>query len=307
MKKRLIFFLLIPACLLAAAVLFFAVRSAAAGWAVERDAGILPAEAPRLEATHRLEIVPLYEEARAGDQFESGHGVSYLIRTDSAGILMDVGNNPDDSPVTPFLRNMQALGISWGEVDSLVISHRHPDHVGGLAVWKGHAVNGLAAVSGDLPVHVPVRGTCPSELLTSQPSLLSPDTATVGALPFREVFPLSLFGAKSREQALVVNLAGEGLVLITGCGHPGLQRLVHRAEGLYGLPVIGVVGGLHYGEADARAVASPIRFLQDRHPRLIALSPHDSGIEAIEAFKAAFPGAYQPLLVGATVVIESRK
>jgi hypothetical protein len=63
------------------------------------------------------------------------------------------------------------------------------------------------------------------------------------------------------------HIGGQVLVLIAGCGHPTLERLAERAEALYGRPVIGVVGGLHYGNADAHGVAEHIQFLQ----------PHQAG------------------------------
>ena len=112
---------------------------------------------------------------------------------------------------------------------------------------------------------------------------------------------MSLYGAKGGEQALVVHLDGLGLVIVTGCGHPGLETLVARAEALYGRPVVGVVGGLHYGGATAADLAAPIRFLQDRRPLLVALSPHDSDPPALAAFEAAFPESYHTLRVGETV------
>ena len=99
---------------------------------------------------------------------------------------------------------------------------------------------------------------------------------------------------------MVVHVAGQGLVLITGCGHPTLERLVIRLN-LYGLPVIGVVGGLHYEGQTAADVAAPIEFLASRNPQLVALSPHDSSPEAIEAFCAAFPQAYQDVAVGRSI------
>lgn len=55
------------------------------------------------------------EEARASDEFFIGHGASYLIRTDAATILLDVGNNPEQQDVAPFAQNMEKLGIDWNE------------------------------------------------------------------------------------------------------------------------------------------------------------------------------------------------
>lgn len=264
------------------------------------------AHAPALATTSRLEIVPLYEAASARPDFSSGHGVSYLIRTDAATILLDVGDNPDGLVVAPFAQNMQALGIAWDEVDRVVISHPHPDHVGGAVAWRqrtlsfGELPDGL----GERLVFVPHVTTYRGAVHATIPTLPAPDVATTGVISYLETWPMSLFAAKGGEQALVVHVAGRGLVLITGCGHPGLERLVARAESLYGQPVVGVVGGLHHLDATAEELQPQIEFLRARPVSLIALSPHDSGPAALAAFARAFPGAYHTLKVGEAIRFE---
>jgi 7,8-dihydropterin-6-yl-methyl-4-(beta-D-ribofuranosyl)aminobenzene 5'-phosphate synthase len=97
---------------------------------------------------------------------------------------------------------------------------------------------------------------------------------------------------------LAVNVAGRGLALITGCGHPSLERIVARAEALFDRPVVGVIGGLHYEGMAAAELAPHIDFLAAREPAIVALSPHDSDALAIDAFRRAFPAAYRSLEVG---------
>jgi 7,8-dihydropterin-6-yl-methyl-4-(beta-D-ribofuranosyl)aminobenzene 5'-phosphate synthase len=125
--------------------------------------------------------------------------------------------------------------------------------------------------------------------------------ATTGVISYPEIFPLSIFTPRGAEQALVVHVAGEGLILITGCGHPGLERLVQRAESLYGEEVVGVVGGLHYVKETVEEVQPHIQFLQSRPLRLVALSPHDSNEAVRAAFENAFPDAYQRIAVGEAI------
>jgi len=259
---------------------------------------------PALATTSRLEIIPLYEADSISPDFISGHGVSYLIRTDSATILLDVGDNPDGLAVAPFAQNMQNLGIDWGEVDRVVISHPHPDHVGGLPAWRERAIS-----FGELPgglgkrlVFVPHVSTYKGAVHATVPTLPAPDIATTGVISYLESWPMTMFAAKGGEQALVVHVAGQGLVLITGCGHPSLERLVTRAESLYSAPVVGVVGGLHYLNATADEIQPQIVFLQSRQPKLVALSPHDSGSDALSAFKNAFPSAYSTLKIGESIL-----
>lgn len=279
------------------------VRQAKATNEVANEWDTFAADAPLLKTTSRLEIIPLYEEARLSPDLIMGHGVSYLIRTDAATILMDVGNNPDQSNVAPFAQNMQKLGIDWDEIDRIVITHPHPDHIGGTTAWRQRTISfgELPGGIGERLVFVPSKVAYKGAVHATIPTLPSPDVATTGVISYPEVFPLSLRDPKGYEQALVVHVDGYGLVLITGCGHPTLERLVERAESLYGFPVVGVVGGLHYEGYTAEKVQPHIQFLQSRQMRLIALSPHDSSPEALDAFRSAFADAYHALRVGELV------
>lgn len=303
MKKIMTITLLGLLVLAVAALGFFSIHQSLTNREIEREWEEIPTIVPELKSTSHLEIVPLYEEAGVSDDWNIGHGVSYLVRTDAATVLMDVGNNPDGLDVAPFAQNMQKLGIDWAEIDRIVISHPHPDHLGGVAAWRQNTVafGQLPGGMGERLVFVPSDMAFEGAVHITIPTLPGPDVATTGVISYAEVFPLSLFEPKGGEQALVVRVADEGLVLITGCGHPTMERLVERAETLYGQPVIGIVGGLHYENATAEEVRPHIEFLQSRGLRLVALSPHDSSPEALEAFKAAFPQAYQELRVGTVI------
>lgn len=305
MKKILLASLVVLVALTTITVLFFIVRQALVRAEVKREEQVVPKSTFTVETTTHLDILPLYEEDRAKESFELGHGVSYLIRTDSATILMDLGNNPSESPKIPSLQNMQALGISWDDIDAIVISHPHPDHVGGVQAWQDKTLSfgNFTSNLSQMPIYAPNPITYSGTKLihSTDPTLISNDIATTGMISYPEVFPIYLFSPKGTEQAVVINVAGKGLVLITGCGHPTMEKLVTRAETLFDRKVVGVVGGLHYEKTSAEDVKPHIQFLQPRQPKLVALSPHDSSPEALKAFQSAFPEAYQVLQVGRTI------
>lgn len=252
-----------------------------------------------------VSILPLYENWASSNELQSGHGVSYLIRTDGQTILMDLGNNEQNLERAPLEHNMEQLGIKADEIDRLVISHNHPDHVGGLAEWtRGTIAAGTQRefLTGK-KAYLPVELICPGleGEVSTEPKVIAPGVATLGRQPFVQPFPLYLWDPLGWEQSLVINVEGKGLVIVTGCGHPSIERIIERAEAIFPQPVIGVVGGLHYGKAEEETLAPHIDFLSLRKPELVALSPHDSSGGVLQRFEAAFPKAYRYITIGTVI------
>lgn len=287
--------------------LLAAVVLARLGWAAVQVAqmGMPDAALTELGSTQSLTILPLYEEAAVDDGYAQGHGVAYLLRTDTATILLDLGNNPDQTDPAPLLANMAHAGVAVEEIDQIVNSHNHPDHVGGLGA-VGLDVWGETAVLAAQPLTI-----ADSEATVAEtPQLLAPGVASLGRMPYVQAFPFWLWQPLGWEQVLAVHVADEGVVLITGCGHPTVETIVTRAEALFAEPVVGVVGGLHYEGLSAAELTPHIDFLAERPLQLVAPSPHDVDETARAAFAAAFPAAYrdvqvgQPLVLGETAVAE---
>jgi 7,8-dihydropterin-6-yl-methyl-4-(beta-D-ribofuranosyl)aminobenzene 5'-phosphate synthase len=282
-----------------------------------------------------LTILPLIDWYTASDPSTgSGQvlvgepGVSYLVRADDMTILFDVGYNTRGEHPSPLLRNMAALGVDLTEIDALVISHAHEDHMGGMSHMMQHtfALSGQPVDLRGIPAYVPVPLSNPTARVTvvDGPRVIAPGVASLGPIP-RQLF----FLGWTPEQSLAVNVEGKGVVLIIGCGHPTLQRIVDRAEMLFDEPLYGLVGGLHYPVTGARTVVlgipvqkvagtgklpwrpitrhevqQAIAYLQRRNPQLVALSPHDSCDWSIEAFRRAFGETYQDVRVGKEIVVE---
>jgi 7,8-dihydropterin-6-yl-methyl-4-(beta-D-ribofuranosyl)aminobenzene 5'-phosphate synthase len=289
----------------------FLVRHSLAAAAVERE--WQTATVQRLGdfgSTESLEILPLIDEAASRDDLMSEHGVAYLIRTDHQTILMDLGWNAAGTDPSPLLHNMRSLGIELADIDAIVISHLHPDHVGGLGWWLRSTFSfGKEQIDLDKrQVYAPAPLSYPNltPVIAAEPTVISNGVATAGAIGFVDVFPLSLWQPRRAEQALAVNVADRGIVLITGCGHPTLERLVARAQALFDEPVVGIVGGLHYENMSAEDVLPHIQYLQELRPQLVALSPHDSSAAAIEAFRDAFPDVYRDITVGRPITFGQR-
>lgn len=264
------------------------------------------ASLPRLTslgATRSLTITPVYE-ADARDGFAPGRGVSYLIQTDDTRVLMDFGNGGKGEPL---VANMARLGVDLGDIDAFVISHNHPDHLGGNAWW----LRSTFAVGESQPDLAGKRVVAPAGLsypgatldVADLPTVLGRGIASMGTIAYVEPPPLSMLAPSGAEQALAVHVDGVGVVVISGCGHPGLARMLERADALFDAPVAGFIGGLHKADATAAEAAADIALLAQRQPRIVALSPHDSGPEAIAAFTQAFGAAYRDLAAGGAIHI----
>jgi 7,8-dihydropterin-6-yl-methyl-4-(beta-D-ribofuranosyl)aminobenzene 5'-phosphate synthase len=249
---------------------------------------------PDIGTTKSLTILPLVD-SKGLESFKAEAGVSYLIKTDEATILLDLGANRKNEDPSPFLSNMQQLGIKWSDIAAIAISHQHYDHTGGLK-WQfsGSFAPGMEQIDlNGKPVYVPTQLTYPNltPIVAKQPMPIAKGVASIGTLPMTPP------GA-GPEQVLAVNVEGKGIVLITGCGHPTVPKIVERAKMVFDQPIVGLVGGLHYPEKDAKLIQERMDYLKSLQLQLIALSPHDSSEEAQIAVREAYGDAAKDIKVG---------
>jgi 7,8-dihydropterin-6-yl-methyl-4-(beta-D-ribofuranosyl)aminobenzene 5'-phosphate synthase len=277
--------------------------------------------------TKSLTILPLIDWYPSRNDLKGEAGVSYLIKTDETSILFDVGFNEKQTDPSPLIHNMRQLGISTDDFDTIVISHNHLDHVGGIK-WQKRKSFSLTNQQTDLKgkaVYTPVPLTYPGlePVCTEDPVILAKGVATTGTISNQDFFM-----GRISEQALAINVEGKGIVLIVGCGHQTLPRILERARSLFDEPVYGILGGLHYPVTDSRIkilgmkmqkifgtcrfpwkpitmelVHENISQLKKYHPGIVSLSAHDSCDTSIEAFREAFQVVYKDLRVGEEIMV----
>lgn len=284
-----------------------------------------------LSPVKTLEVLPLIDWYAARSDLETESGVSYLIQADDTTILFDLGLNRKGEQEPPLLRNMARLGVNPAEIDFVVLSHPHGDHISGFK--NQFARQAIVQQEHDPLAGKPFYATVPLKLtngesiLVQASRILAPGVATTGPLP-RALFVLGYV----QEQALAINVQGKGLVLLVGCGHPGIEALIERAEQLFTLPVYGVIGGLHFPITDDRARVGPFRmqqllgsptlpwrpigkdavdrtlaYLKEKGIHFIALSAHDTCDWSLHTFEEAFGHEYHPLKVGERLSIEEKR
>ena len=284
-----------------------------------------PARIANLGAVKRLTVLPLLDYFAVDPSLATQGGVSYLVKADDTKILFDVGGNPKEEHPLPLVANAAKLGVDLGGVSFIVISHLHWDHVGNLGELLGTQPGAESLKQAKLYLPAPMRkGPVNAKVLTG-PTVLASGVASIG--PITKAY---WWMGTVVEQALAVNVEGKGIVLIVGCGHQSLERILRRAEEIFDAPVYGVIGGLHYpatGFRDApgyltllirmsatgkqpwhglfgkSAVRRAIAMLEQRHPGVVALSPHDSCDWTVGEFRRSFGERYREILVGREIVV----
>jgi 7,8-dihydropterin-6-yl-methyl-4-(beta-D-ribofuranosyl)aminobenzene 5'-phosphate synthase len=271
-----------------------------------------------------VSILPVVERLTRGPGLRGEPGVSYLIRADDLTLLFDcgLGTGTDQSVLDA---NAHTLGVSFDALGCIVISHLHADHVGGPRSQFRHTFSpGAQTVPGAVPAYVP------TDMTHSRADVCVVEEARIIGRGVAVLPPLArmlFWPGLIAEQALIVNVRGRGLILVSGCGHPAIESVLAAAERIVEAPIYGVIGGLHLpvhgmtsgfipqavlgnpnwpwrliNEADAEKVIASI---SERGPGLVALSGHDSTPWTMTAFGDAFGGRFQPLRVGEEILIRA--
>lgn len=272
-------------------------------------------------STASLEIIPLVNWHSKDKNLRTEAGVSYLVKTDKHTVLFDMGWNEKDEAPSPLQHNMAALGITETSIDAIFISHAHHDHVGGLQ-WERAGSFSLGKTQGDISgkrVFAPVPMTYPGttvQTITGATALL-PGIASTGGIARK----LTL--GHIDEQAMVIHVAGKGLVAIVGCGHQTVPKLLAQIQRDFTVPLYGIVGDLHYPVPSGRrtflglnlqrllasgeGITQPITLEQiqaemdllDRsNIQLLGIGGHDTSDAVIDMADKRFGARYQPVLVG---------
>ncbi len=285
-----------------------------------------PEKIVNLGSTKTLSVLPLVNWHTANKSLKGEAGVSYLIKTDNQTILFDVGFNRDGESPSPLQHNMEQLGVNLKDIDTLFLSHHHLDHSGGQG-WVNKNTFSLGVEQVDLSgkkIFATTKLEYPNAQVTAIPNatVIGEGIASIGAISRQ------LFMGRIEEQALAINVQGKGLVLIVGCGHQTLPKILKQTEQVFDEPVYGLVGDLHYpvpmgrlsllglnlqrifasGDGplepiDQQTIDDEINMLKQLNPGVIALGGHDTSDEVIERFNNEFSQNYQYVQVGQWITI----
>ena len=265
------------------------------------------------------------------------HGFCALVTATADGrrgsILFDAGLSPDG-----VLHNIDILETPLAEVRAIVLSHGHADHTGALiGMLRRLGKQGLPLIAHPdaflqrkvvLPdgreVKMPPldRGALRREgvdlVESKEPSLLLDKRALVTGqvartTDFEKGFPIHHALVDGRwqhdpwiydDQALVFNVRGKGLAILTGCGHAGVINIIRHARSVTGIEdVYAVIGGFHLsGPLFEAIIPQTVEELKATAPQVV-VPGHCTGWKAVHAIARAMPGAFIQNSVGTRFVL----
>jgi 7,8-dihydropterin-6-yl-methyl-4-(beta-D-ribofuranosyl)aminobenzene 5'-phosphate synthase len=266
-------------------------------------------------------ITLLYDAFGKSSAMIKDWGFAAFIEYGGKRILFDTGNNADI-----FAHNVEAKGIDLTSLDFAIVSHRHGDHTSGL--------NYLMTVNPDVPIYAPKENfgvfgaALPGTFYKREESLPPemryfdghpPDTLRFGSpwpqanftwiTETTEVAPgfhlILLKGSWGVDlDVMEISLAidtPEGIVLVVGCSHPTIERIVEAASALIDKPIHLVFGGTHLLPAGPDEIDRIATALRDRWKVAWIAPVHCTGEPAFAILRKSFGARYLYAGLGTTL------
>lgn len=263
-------------------------------------------------------VTILYDAFGKSATMTKDWGYSALIEYGGKRILFDIGNNPGI-----FSRNVKAAGVDLEKLDFVVLSHRHLDHTAGLKhllssnpevriyvprdnVFGGSLPKNFYRRHDSLPDEMRYFGGHPGETPASGTPWLNGKflmvDSTIEVTPGVHLISLvsETPGTKELPELSMAIETPRGLIVVAGCSHPGIERIVAAAAGIRG-QVYTVFGGLHLPAAPDQEIERIGAVLHDKY-KVNRIAPgHCTGEPAFYRFKSIWKDRYTYAGVGSVI------
>lgn len=224
----------------------------------------------------------MYDNYKHNESLQAEWGFSCLIEGTGQTILFDTGGDAE-----VLKSNFRKLNIDPKTIDTVVISHMHWDHINGLE-WLMKENNHLKIFLPDSATEEKVQ-----ELQSKAKSvtLVSKMQCICGG-----VFSTGTLQQNVPEQSLCLETP-EGVVVITGCSHPGIVRILQKVKELSDKEIYFVFGGFHLKGHTKEQTESTIEEIKSLGIKKIGPT-HCTGDEAIAQFKEIWGQNFVSMGVG---------
>jgi 7,8-dihydropterin-6-yl-methyl-4-(beta-D-ribofuranosyl)aminobenzene 5'-phosphate synthase len=191
-------------------------------------------------ADNPLVITILYNNIPSDPRLQTDWGFAALVEYRGEILLFDSGGNGQI-----LMQNIKILELDPARVRHVMISHAHSDHTGGLNAFLDAASRPPVFLLSEFGASFLQSVKQRTEVVEAEPGMqVAENILTTGNV-----------GGSIPEQSLVIR-TGKGLVVITGCAHPGIVRIVEKAVALTGDPVYLVLGGFHLRDMSDAQIAA---------------------------------------------------
>lgn len=211
------------------------------------------------------------------------HGQSILIETDGYKLLFDVGEVPG-----AVEHNLTQLGVSLDDINDVLISHRHIDHIGGLKNMlpklktqrlflplqigkpniKSHPYKYNFLPKNENGEHNLAISEADSKVINGYPNITIVDDK--GFKLSEGIYTTGCIGDLMMEQAIVIDQGDLGIVVVLGCSHPGVEELISKAIEVTGNHKLrGVIGGMHYTDYNSEEMHKHAAVLKEMNPEFV--------------------------------------
>lgn len=255
----------------------------------------------------KAQITVLYDAFGKDPAMQKDWGYAALVEYGGKRILFDTGNNPD-----VLEQNAKTKHVDLSKLDFVVMSHRHGDHMGGLSY--------LLRVNPRVKIYAPKEGfgvygaDLPSAFYRKDPSLPPEQRYYNGAPPevmrFGSAWPSANFELvdknteitpdihlialvsdkpgtlELRELSLAINTP-EGMLIVVGCSHPGVDRIVAAAATI-NPRIHAIAGGFHLVVTSDADIEKVVVALRDTYKVEYVAPGHCTGEPAFTALRKAF-------------------